>query len=79
MGLTIGFIDDEFGRMYENEKKWLPSPKTFRGWQFLSPVWDCTDSLLSCRNNAPKIGVRKTMGASNSQILYSLLSVLASY
>jgi putative ABC transport system permease protein len=75
-GFDYWFIDDEFGRMYENEIKVAALTENF---SWLAILITCVGlyglaSFMS-QQRTKEIGVRKTMGASNSQILILLLSV----
>ncbi|HQQ95726.1 MAG TPA: ABC transporter permease [Cyclobacteriaceae bacterium] len=75
-GFDYWFIDDEFGRMYENEIKVAALTENF---SWLAILITCVGlyglaSFMS-QQRTKEIGVRKTMGASNSQILILLLGV----
>jgi putative ABC transport system permease protein len=76
LGFDYWFIDEEFGRMYENEVRVAGLTKRF---SWLAILITCVGlyglaSFLS-QQRTKEIGIRKTMGASNTQILLLLLSV----
>jgi putative ABC transport system permease protein len=75
-GFDYWFIDEEFGRMYENETQVAELTEKFSA---LAILITCVGlyglaSFLS-EQRTKEIGIRKTLGASNSQILVLLLSV----
>jgi putative ABC transport system permease protein len=77
-GFDYWFIDDEFGRMYENETKVAALTETF---SWLAILITCVGlyglaSFMS-HQRTKEIGIRKTMGASNGQVLGLLLAVFA--
>jgi putative ABC transport system permease protein len=77
-GFDYWFVDEEFGRMYENETKVAGLTEKF---SWLAILITCVGlyglaSFLS-QQRTKEIGIRKTMGASNIQILFLLLSVFA--
>lgn len=77
-GFDYWFIDEEFGRMYENETKVAALTENF---SWLAILITCVGlyglaSFMS-EQRTKEIGIRKTMGASNTQVLILLLSVFA--
>lgn len=77
-GFDYWFVDEEFGRMYENETKVAGLTENF---SWLAILITCVGlyglaSFMS-QQRTKEIGIRKTMGASNMQILFLLLSVFA--
>ena len=75
-GFDYWFINEEFGRMYENETKVAALTENF---SWLAILITCVGlyglaSFMS-QQRTKEIGIRKTMGASNFQILFLLLSV----
>jgi len=75
-GFDYWFINDEFGRMYESETKVAALTEKF---SWLAILITCVGlyglaSFMS-QQRIKEIGIRKTMGASNSQVLILLLSV----
>jgi putative ABC transport system permease protein len=77
-GFDYWFIDEEFGRMYENEKQVAELTEKFSA---LAILITCVGlyglaSFLS-EQRTKEIGIRKTLGASNTQVLTLLLSVFA--
>lgn len=75
-GFDYWFINEEFGRMYENETKVAGLTENF---SWLAILITCVGlyglaSFMS-QQRTKEIGIRKTMGASNFQILFLLLSV----
>lgn len=77
-GFDYWFIDEEFGRMYENETKVAALTENF---SWLAILITCVGlyglaSFMS-QQRTKEIGIRKTMGASNVQVLILLLSVFA--
>jgi putative ABC transport system permease protein len=75
-GFDYWFVDEEFGRMYENETKVAELTEKF---SWLAILITCVGlyglaSFMS-QQRTKEIGIRKTMGASNGQILYLLLNV----
>ena len=78
LGFDYWFIDEEFGRMYENETKVAALTEKF---SWLAILITCVGlyglaSFLS-QQRTKEIGIRKSMGASNFQILVLLLQVFA--
>jgi putative ABC transport system permease protein len=77
-GFDYWFVDEEFGRMYENEVKVAELTEKFSA---LAILITCVGlyglaSFLS-EQRTKEIGIRKTLGASNIQILVLLLKVFA--
>jgi putative ABC transport system permease protein len=77
-GFDYWFIDEEFARMYENETQVAELTEKFSA---LAILITCVGlyglaSFLS-EQRTKEIGIRKTMGASNGQVLTLLLSVFA--
>lgn len=77
-GFDYWFVDEEFGRMYENEVQVAELTEKFSA---LAILITCVGlyglaSFLS-EQRTKEIGIRKTLGASNAQILVLLLSVFA--
>ncbi len=75
-GFDYWFVDEEFGRMYESETKVAALTEKF---SWLAILITCVGlyglaSFMS-QQRIKEIGIRKTMGASNIQVLYLLLSV----
>ena len=75
-GFDYWFINEEFGRMYENETKVAGLTENF---SWLAILITCVGlyglaSFMS-QQRTKEIGIRKTMGASSLQILVLLLSV----
>jgi putative ABC transport system permease protein len=77
-GFDYWFVDEEFGRMYENEVQVAQLTEKFSA---LAILITCVGlyglaSFLS-EQRTKEIGIRKTLGASNIQILTLLLSIFA--
>ncbi len=77
-GFDYWFVDEEFGRMYENETKVAALTEKF---SWLAILITCVGlyglaSFMSAQRTK-EIGIRKSMGASSFQILILLLSVFA--
>jgi len=77
-GFDYWFVDEEFGRMYENETKVAALTEKF---SWLAILITCVGlyglaSFMS-EQRTKEIGIRKSMGASSGQILVLLLSVFA--
>ena len=75
-GFDTWFIDEEFGRMYENETRVAALTEKF---SWLAILVGCVGlyglaSFMS-EQRTKEIGIRKTMGASTAQILLLLLRV----
>jgi putative ABC transport system permease protein len=75
-GFDYWFIDQEFGRMYENETRVAALTEKF---SWLAILVGCVGlyglASFMAEQRIKEIGIRKTMGASNSQILLLLLKV----
>jgi putative ABC transport system permease protein len=75
-GFNYWFIDDEFGRMYENETQVAAITEKFSA---LAIVITCVGlyglAAFLSQQRTKEIGIRKTMGASNAQVLVLLLSI----
>lgn len=77
-GFDYWFVDEEFGRMYENETQIAQLTEKFSGLAILIAcvgIYGLAAFLSEQRTR--EIGIRKTFGASNAQILVILLSVFA--
>jgi putative ABC transport system permease protein len=77
-GFDYWFVDEEFGRMYENEVQVAELTEKFSA---LAILITCVGlyglaSFLS-EQRTKEIGIRKTLGASNLQVLVLLLRVFA--
>lgn len=77
-GFDYWFVDEEFGRMYENEVRVAGLTEKFSA---LAVLITCVGlyglaSFLS-EQRTKEIGIRKTLGATNMQILVRLLSIFA--
>jgi putative ABC transport system permease protein len=75
-GFDYWFVDEEFGHMYENETKVAELTEKFSA---LAILITCVGlyglAAFMSEQRTKEIGIRKSMGASNSQILVLLLSV----
>jgi len=75
-GFDYWFIDDEFGRMYENETQVAAITEKFSA---LAILITCVGlyglAAFFSQQRTKEIGIRKTMGASNAQVLILLLSI----
>lgn len=75
-GFDYWFIDEEFGRMYENETRVAALTEKF---SWLAILVGCVGlyglASFMAEQRTKEIGIRKTMGASNGQILLLLLTV----
>lgn len=76
LGFDYWFLDDEFGRMYENEVRVAELTEKFSA---LAIVIACIGlyglaSFMS-QQRTKEIGIRKVMGSSNGQIVWLLLKV----
>lgn len=75
-GFDYWFVDEEFGRMYENETQIAELTKQFAG---LAMLITCVGlyglAAFLARQRIREIGIRKTLGASERQILGLLLRV----
>jgi putative ABC transport system permease protein len=77
-GFDYWFVDEEFGRMYENETKVANLTEKF---SWLAILITCVGlyglaSFMS-EQRTKEIGIRKSMGASSLQVLLLLLGVFA--
>jgi len=77
-GFDYWFIDDEFGRMYENETKIAGLTEKFSA---LAIIITCIGlyglASFMAQQRTREIGIRKAMGSSSMQILKLLLMVFA--
>lgn len=77
-GFDYWFIDDEFGRMYENETKIAGLTEKFSA---LAIIITCIGlyglASFMAQQRTREIGIRKALGSSSGQILALLLSVFA--
>lgn len=75
-GFDYWFIDEEFGRMYENEVRVAALTEKF---SWLAILVGCVGlyglASFMAEQRTKEIGIRKTMGATNGQILVLLLKV----
>jgi putative ABC transport system permease protein len=75
-GFNYWFIDDEFGRMYENETQVAEITEKFSA---LAILITCVGlyglAAFLSQQRIKEIGIRKTMGASNVQVLMLLLGI----
>lgn len=75
-GFDYWFVDEEFGRMYENEVQVAILTEKF---SWLAILITCVGlyglASFMAGQRTKEIGIRKSMGASNGQILMLLLSV----
>ena len=75
-GFDYWFIDEEFGRMYENETQVAAITEKFSA---LAILITCVGlyglAAFLSQQRTKEIGIRKTMGASNVQVLVLLLSI----
>ena len=75
-GFEYWFVDDEFDRMYANEVRVAALTEKF---SWLAILVACVGlyglASFMAEQRTKEIGIRKTMGASNSQILLLLLKV----
>jgi len=69
-GFDYWFVDEEFGRMYENETQIAKLTKQFSG---LAMLITCVGlyglAAFVSKQRIKEIGIRKTLGASNGRIL----------
>lgn len=75
-GFDYWFVDEEFGRMYENETQ---IARLTRQFSILAMLITCVGlyglAAFLARQRVKEIGIRKSLGASNRQILLMLLRV----
>lgn len=75
-GFNYWFIDDEFGRMYENETQVAQITEKFSA---LAILITCVGlyglAAFLSQQRTKEIGIRKTLGASNSQMVFLLLRI----
>lgn len=75
-GFNYWFIDDEFGRMYENETQVAQITEKFSALAILITCMGLYGlAAFLSQQRTKEIGIRKTMGASNTQVLLLLLSI----
>lgn len=75
-GFDYWFVDEEFGRMYENETQVAELTEKFSALAILIACVGLYGlAAFMSEQRTKEIGVRKTMGASNSEILFLLLKV----
>jgi putative ABC transport system permease protein len=77
-GFDYWFVDEEFGRMYENEIQVSQLTEKFSALAILIAcvgIYGLAAFLSEQRTK--EIGIRKTFGANNIQILFILMSVFA--
>jgi putative ABC transport system permease protein len=77
-GFDCWFVDEEFGRMYENETRVAQITEKFSALAILIAcvgIYGLAAFLSEQRTK--EIGIRKTFGASNIQILFILIRVFA--
>ena len=77
-GFDYWFVDDEFGRMYENETQVAKITEMF---SILAILITCVGlyglAAFLSQQRTKEIGIRKTLGASNGQVVTLLLSIFA--
>jgi putative ABC transport system permease protein len=75
-GFSYWFVDDEFGRMYANETQVAQITEKF---SVLAILITCVGlyglAAFSSQQRTKEIGIRKTMGATNAQMVLLLLTV----
>ena len=75
-GFDYWFVDDEFGRMYENETQVARITEMF---SILAILITCVGlyglAAFLSQQRTKEIGIRKTLGASNGQVVALLLSI----
>ena len=75
-GFDYWFIDEEFGRMYENETQVAEITEKF---STLAILITCVGlyglAAFLSQQRTKEIGIRKTLGASNAQVLILLLTI----
>lgn len=77
-GFDYWFVDDEFGRMYENETQVAKITEMF---SVLAILITCVGlyglAAFLSQQRTKEIGIRKTLGATNAQVVTLLLSIFA--
>ena len=77
-GFNYWFVDDEFGRMYENETQVAQITEKF---SLLAILITCVGlyglAAFLSQQRTKEIGIRKTLGASTAQVMTLLLSIFA--
>ncbi|HEU5147758.1 MAG TPA: FtsX-like permease family protein [Chryseosolibacter sp.] len=77
-GFDYWFVDDEFGRMYENETQVAKITEMF---SILAILITCVGlyglAAFLSQQRTKEIGIRKTLGASNGQVVSLLLGIFA--
>lgn len=77
-GFDYWFVDEEFGRMYENEVQVAELTEKFSALAiFITCVGLYGLASFLSEQRTKEIGIRKTLGASNVQILVLLLGIFA--
>jgi len=77
-GFDYWFVDDEFGRMYENETKISGLTEKFSALAiFITCIGLYGLASFMAQQRTREIGIRKAMGSSSGQILVLLLRVFA--
>lgn len=75
-GFDYWFVDEEFGRMYENETQVAELTEKFSALAILIACVGLYGlAAFMSEQRTKEIGIRKTMGASNGEILFLLLKV----
>ncbi len=78
LGFDYWFVDDEFGRMYENETKISGLTEKFSALAiFITCIGLYGLASFMAQQRVREIGIRKALGSSSGQILFLLLSVFA--
>lgn len=77
-GFDYWFIDDEFGRMYENETKIAGLTEKFSALAiFITCIGLYGLASFMAQQRTREIGIRKAMGSTSGQIILLLLKVFA--
>ena len=75
-GFDYWFIDDEFGRMYENETKIAGLTEKFSALAiFITCIGLYGLASFMAQQRTKEIGIRKALGSSSGQVLVLLLRV----